>query len=181
MRKNLCIVLILLICFVTTFSYAENEIDNMDLQTQRDELRDQLDEVSSNLDNVQSDLSENLKQIEKLDLKIENSEGQLQEQESKITKLKESINKIESELNTVSEKYNKQKDLFQKRVVVLYEAGETQYLDIILKSRSLSEFLSSYFVMSELAQMDKDLLDDLGSKKKTIDLAKEKLEKEKKN
>lgn len=182
MRKNLCIVLILLICFVTTFSYAENQTSDTDtyLQTQRDELKDQLDEVSSNLDNVQSDLSENLKQIEKLDLKIENSEEQLKEQESKITKLKESINKIESELNTVAEKYNKQKDLFQKRIVVLYEAGETQYLDIILKSRSLSEFLSSYFVMSELAQMDKELLDDLGTKKKTIDLAKEKLEKEKK-
>ena len=37
MRKNLCIVLILLVCFVTTFSYAENEVTEQptDLQTQK--------------------------------------------------------------------------------------------------------------------------------------------------
>ena len=36
MRKSLCIVLILLVCFVTTFVYADNEEENnsTDLQTQ---------------------------------------------------------------------------------------------------------------------------------------------------
>ena len=45
MRKNLCIVLILLICFVTTFTYAENESENnstnlqtQDLQTQKNDI-----------------------------------------------------------------------------------------------------------------------------------------------
>ena len=182
MRKSLCIVLILLICFVTTFTYAENETENsttnlqsQDLQTQRDELQNQLSEANGELDEVQSNLSENLQQVEKLDEKISSAESQLEEQESKITELKDSISKIETELNTVTEKYEKQKELFKKRLVEIYEAGETQYLDILLKSRSLSDFLSSYYIITELAEIDNDLISGLEAKKKKIDLSKQKL------
>lgn len=180
MRKNLCIVLILLICFITTFTYAENEDNNTtDLETQREELQNQLNEANGELENVQSDLSENLQQIEKLDTKIESAEGQLEEQESKITKLKDSINQIEEQLNTVTEKYDRQKELFEQRLVAIYESGETQYLDILLKSRSLSDFLSSYYVITQLAEIDNNLISELETKKKNIDLSKQKLEKEK--
>ena len=181
MRKSLCIVLILLICFVTTFTYAEEENENntVDLQQQRSDLQNQLNEANGQLNDVQSNLSENLQQIEKLDNKIEASEEKLAEQESKITELKDSISKIEEELNTTTEKYEKQKKLFQQRLVATYEAGETQYLDILLKSKSLSDFLSSYYIITELAEIDNDLIEELESKKKTIDLSKQKLENEK--
>ena len=190
MRKSLCIVLILLICFVTTYTYAEDENENnttnntanlseMDLQTQREELQNQLSDASGQLEEVQSNLSENLQQIEKLDDKISKSESQLEEQESKITTLKDSISEIETELNTVTEKYDKQRKLFQNRLVAIYEAGETQYLDILLKSRSLSDFLSSYYIITEMAKLDDDLISELGEKKKKIDITKQKLENEK--
>lgn len=181
MRKNLCIVLILLICFVTTFTYAENETENSttDLQTQRNELQNQLSEANGELEEVQSNLSENLKQVEKLDEKISSAEQELAEQESKITELKKSISEIETELNTVTEKYEKQRKLFEQRLVATYEAGETQYLDILLKSRSLSDFLSSYYIITELAELDNDLISELEEKKNTIDLSKQKLENEK--
>lgn len=186
MRKNLCIVLILLICFVTTFTYAENESENnttnlqtQDLQTQRDELQNQLSEANGELEEVQSNLSENLQQVEKLDEKIATAETQLEEQESKITELKDSINKIETELNTVTEKYEKQRKMFEQRLVATYEAGETQYLDILLKSKSISDFLSSYYIITELAELDNDLISELEEKKKTIDLSRQKVENEK--
>lgn len=131
------------------------------------------------LNEVQSNLSENLQQIEKLDEKISSSEEQLEQQESKITELKNSISKIETELNTVTEKYEKQRKLFKQRLVAIYEAGETQYLDILLKSKSLSDFLSSYYVITQLAELDNDLITELEEKKNTIDLSKQKLENEK--
>lgn len=185
MRKNLCIVLILLICFLSTYTYAENEnnttnLQTQDLQTQRDELQNQLSEANGELNEVQSNLSENLQQVEKLDEKISTVEQQLEEQESKITELKDSISKIESELNTVTEKYEKQRKLFEQRLVATYEAGETHYLDILLKSKSLSDFLSSYYIITELAELDNDLITELEEKKKTIDLSKQKVENEKK-
>ncbi len=185
MRKSLCVVLILLIVFFATFTYAENEIQNetqnntVDIHTQRDELKNQLDEAEGELEDVQSNLSENLQQVEKLDQKISSAELELEEQESKITKLKQSIEKIEEELNTVSEKYDEQKEVFKERMVAIYEGGETQYLDILLKSKSLSDFLSGYYIITQLAELDNNLISELETKKKDISLSKQKLENEK--
>ena len=186
MRKNLCIVLILLVCFVTTYTYAEDENENQttnttpDLQTQRTELQNQLNEANGQLTDVQSNLSENLQQVEKLDSKIETAQQELTEQESKITELKDNINQIETDLNSVTEKYDKQVELFKQRMVAIYTSGETHYLDVLLKSKSLSDFISSYYVISELTTIDENLLNDLETKKKSMDLSKQKLENEKK-
>ena len=190
MRKNLCVVLILLICFMSVYTYAENDTENnsvnnsvnntTDLQTQRSDLQNQLNEANGQLDSVQSNLSENLQQVEKLDNRIESSEQELAEQESKITEFKNSINQIEEELNSVTEKYDKQVELFKKRMVAIYMAGDTQYLDVLLKSRSLTDFISSYYIISQLTDIDENLLNDLETKKKTINLSKQKLENEKK-
>ena len=184
MRKNLCIVLIILICFATIYTntYADNETENntVDLQTQRSDLQNQLNEANEQLNDVQSNLSENLQQVEKLDDRIETAQQELAEQESKITELKESIEEIETQLNSVTEKYNKQLELFKKRMVAIYMAGETQYLDVLLKSSSLSDFISSYYLISQLTEIDENLLNDLESKKKTMDLSRQKLENEKK-
>lgn len=189
MRKILCMVFILLICFVTTFTYAENEENtnnveentttSTDLQTQRELLKQQLEQATVDLDTIQTDLSENLQQIQKLDEKISTAEEELAGQESKIEELRKSISKVEEELDTVTAKYNKQKDLFEQRIVAVYEAGEIQYLDVLLKSTSLTDFISTYYQISEVAQSDEELLDDIEQKKKTIDLSKRKLENEK--
>ena len=189
MRKTLCMVFILLICFVTTFTYADNEENtnnveentttSTDLQTQRELLKQQLEQATVDLDTIQTDLSENLQQIQKLDEKISTAEEELAGQESKIEELRKSISKVEEELDTVTEKYNKQKDLFEQRIVAVYEAGEIQYLDVLLKSTSLTDFISTYYQISEVAQSDEELLDDIEQKKKTIDLSKRKLENEK--
>ena len=189
MRKTLCMVFILLICFVTTFTYAENEENtnnveentttSTDLQTQRELLKQQLEQATVDLDTIQTDLSENLQQIQKLDEKISTAEEELAGQESKIEEIRKSISKVEEELDTVTEKYNKQKDLFEQRIVAVYEAGEIQYLDVLLKSTSLTDFISTYYQISEVAQSDEELLDDIEQKKKTIDLSKRKLENEK--
>ena len=53
-------------------------------------------------------------------------------------------------------------------------------MDILLKSKSLSDFLSSYYIITELAELDNDLITELEEKKKTIDLSKQKVENEKK-
>ena len=188
MRKNLCVVLILLICFgaIYTYVYAENETENnisntaTDLQTQRSELQNQLNEANGQLENVQSNLSENLQQVEKLDSRIETAEKELAEQESKITELKESISQLETELNTITEKYDKQVELFKQRMVAIYIAGDTQYLDVLLNSSSLSDFISSYYIISQLTQIDEELINNLETKKKSMDLSIQKLENEKK-
>lgn len=182
MRKILCMLLSFVLCFLSTFVYAEeaNQEQNQttDLQIQQQELQNQIDEATTELTDVQNQLSENLQQIQKLDEKIETSESELQELNEKVETLKASIQQVETELVEQTEKYEKQKTVFEERVVAMYEAGETQYLDLLLNSTGLSDFLSTYYVLSEIAEYDAEILNDISEKKKQIELASQKLENE---
>ena len=65
----------------------------------------------------------------------------------------------------------------EKRLVAIYESGDTNYIDVLLKSSDLSEFLSNYYLISEITSLDKELLNEVEAEKKEIELSKQKLEK----
>lgn len=178
MRKILCIVLAFVICSFCVFPYVHAEDTATDLQTQREELQNQLNDANEQLDGVQSELSENLQQVQKLDEKISTSQQELDELNTKIADLQTSMDEVEAKLKEAEENYKKQKELLDNRLIAVYESSDTQYLDVILSSKNISDFLSNYFLITELATKDTELLEDMQGKKEEIELAKNKLEKD---
>lgn len=186
MRKSLCIVLAFVISSFSIFSYvlAEEETQNentnkstaTDLQAEQQQLQQQIEEANEELDSVQEELSDNLQQVQKLDEKIEKSQNELYELDIKTEQLQNSIEKIEKELKILEEKYNKQEEVLSQRLITMYESGDTNYLDVILSSRSVSDFLSNYFLITELTNYDTELLEEIGQKKDQIELTKKKLD-----
>ena len=184
MRKILCGVLAFVICSFSIITYAEDEnttnttntANNVtDLQTKQEEIKKQIEEQNGQLQDVQEELTENLQQVQKLDEKIESSEKELKELNEKIQKLTESTNKLEENLKTATQSYEKQKKLLEARLIAVYESGDTQYLDVILSSASLDDFLSNYFLVTELATYDEQLLEEVETKKNIIELANKRL------
>lgn len=186
MRKFLIIILAFVICLFSIFPYvqANNETGNTaveNLQNERNEIQNQMDEANGQLEGVQNDLSENLQQIQKLDERISESEQELNGLNSQIEELQTSMEEVENNLKKVEDAYNSQKKLLDNYLIAVQESDETEYLDVLLSSKSISEFLSSYFLISELASYEMDLLDDMQTKKDEINLSKEKLENDKKS
>lgn len=175
MRKILCVVLAFLICSFSVISYVQAE-EMTDLQTQQQELQNQINDATSELEGVKEELSENLQQVQKLDEKIQTSQTELDELNTKITELQTSIDEVEEKLKVAEERYNRQKEILEVRLVTMYETSDTQYLDVILSSRSVSDFLSNYFLITELANYDTELLEDMKEQKDEIELSKKKLD-----
>lgn len=175
MRKFIFIILAIIIfsCSILSYSYAENVTD---LQTRQEELQNELNSANDELEGVQTELSENLEQVQKLDEKIQNSQTELAELDSKIDGLLFQINEVESKLKVSEEQYNKKKELLEERLVQIYKSGDIQYLEVILSSRSISEFLSNYFLITELVNYDTELLDSIKEKKDEIESEKNKLD-----
>ena len=174
MRKILCGVLAFLIigCYIT-ISYAD---ELTDLQSKQENLQEQIQDATGNLENVQSDINENLQQVQNLDERINESTTKIEELNTKITELKNSISEIEGKLTEAQENYENQKKILEARLIAMYEAGETQYLDVFLQSRNISEFLSNYFLITEIASYDMELLEEMEDKKRVIDTAMQKLQ-----
>lgn len=175
MRKILCSVLAFLICSFSIISYVQAE-EMTDLQTRQEELKNQINEASGELEGVQEELSENLKQVQKLDERIANSQTELEELNSKIAELQNSIDEVGEKLKGAEERYKKQKEILEVRLVTMYETSDTQYLDVILSSRSVSDFLSNYFLITELANYDTELLEEMKAQKDEIETDKKKLD-----
>ena len=182
MRKFLIIVLAFVIMIISIFPYVHaesNETNNTvveNLQNERNEIQNQMNEASGQLEGVQNDLSENLQQVQKLDERITETEQELNDLNTKITELQSSIDEVEANLNTAEQNYNSQKKLLDNYLIEVQESSDVEYLDVLFSSKNISEFLSSYFLISELASYEMDLLDDMQAKKKDIELSKMKLE-----
>lgn len=184
MRKILCIVLAFIISslsIITCVQAEENSNTNTNqdsLRQEQENLQNQINEANENLENVQEDLSENLQQVQKLDEKIASSQSELDELNKKITELQTSIDDVSSKLKVAEESYNSQKELLDNRLIEIYEEGEIKYLDVLLSSKNMSEFLSTYFLVTELVEYDNQLLEDMEKQKHEIEISKEKLDNE---
>ena len=176
MRKILCYGLILIICSVCIFSYAENLNE---LQSRSQQIQGQINEANENLEEVKNELSSNLQQVQKLDETINQTETELQELNKKIEELKQNIEEVEENLKKVEETYEKQTKALDQRLVVSYEAGEANYLDVVLKSKNLGDFISNYYLISEIVAYDTELLEEVEKKKNEIETTKKVLDEKK--
>ena len=151
-----------------------------------DELRRQEQEIKNNISNAEGQKQEivaekdkELKEIYELQEKITQSENELKEIEDKLTDLNESITKKTKQIAQKEKEYAKNKELLEVRLAVMYEKGETSFLEILLKSSNLIEFLSNYYNFNQVVECDKELLTNIEKQKDEIEQSKNELEKEK--
>lgn len=153
-----------------------NEIN--EINEQRDDLKEKLEEANKQLEYVQGEMSTTLLEIQKLSDKIAGYESENAKLGTQLAELEKSINETTSLLSSVTEEYNKREEQLRERLVTIYEEGELSYLDVLLSSSSLSEMLSRYYVMQEIAEYDNELIDKVAEEKNTIELSQKKLENE---
>ena len=159
---------------------TENTVDNTieNLQEKHQEISSQIDEKKERLEYISSVLPEVMVQLQETNEKIAEYEKQIASLSDEAKNLEGSIANLEQQLQVAEEKYEAQKENFEKRLIVMYESGETTFLDVLLSSSSLPEFISTYFMMSEIASLDTELLTEVEMEKRGIETAKQTLEKQ---
>lgn len=175
MKKNrtIVIIMILILCVFSVSSFATSLTD---LEQKQNQINTQIDEKNQQLTEVQEQISSTLQEIQKLSEEIASYEEEISSLQGQTDELKVSIDELEKSLAVSQESYEKQKKALEGRLIVLYEAGETNYLDVLLHSKSLSDFISSYYYISEIVKYDKALLEDLERDKNKIETNKKTLE-----
>ncbi len=147
-----------------------------DLKSEQNENNKKINEAQSDLNEVQAEKTETVKQVEELSTQITDYETQIDELDGQISQLNKKIEQSQAELQKAQEDYTKQEELLNARLVATYEAGETSYLDVILSSESITDLISNYYLVTELATNDSELLDKIQEQKEQIEKAKKDLE-----
>ncbi len=174
MKKKfiMALIVVLLICTAYSTINAENLSD---LQAQKEQIKNELSGANENLEGLQVELTEALEEVSKVEVQIAEGEAELEETTAKLEELEKEIKQIQEKLNVIETDYEKQKDMFEKRIVALYEMGETTYLDVLLSSKSITDFISNYYLIGEVAQYDSELLDTIEREKDKIEQIKEQI------
>ena len=150
-------------------AYAENLSG---LQEQSNEITEALNETNNRLKVVQEELSTNMQQLQELDNQIEKSQEELNQINTQVDNLIIQISENEKKLTKTQKEYDNIQGLLDARLIKMYETPQLGSLQVLFESKSVTEFLSTYYAMKELAEYDKQLLETVKKQKQEIETTK---------
>ena len=176
MKKKVVVAILLIILMLSTNVMITFAATKSELQQQQDEIQDKIDEAEAKQEEVGEKITEATEKIKELSSQISAYENQIEELDGKLSDLEDSIEETEKELEEAEEQYDEQQKMLQARIVAQYEAGETTYLDVILGGGSLWDMVSNWQIVSDIAEKDNQLLEQIEANKNEIEVAKQTLE-----
>ena len=161
------LVIIIILQFNVVMAVSQKDLDNVN-----SEIEDKKEE----LEDVQSEKSQTMSEVEDLTTQIADYQLQIDELNSQISDLNSKIEESQKKVDEAQKEYEQNKELAEERLIVMQESGDTTYLDLILTSDSITDLISSYYLASELAQADTELLNGLEQERQNLENAKAELE-----
>lgn len=111
------------------------------IQKEVDDLNNKINTAQSEIDNLTIEIEEKTKLIDETTIKLEKTQKELEDKEA----------------------------MLEKRLVASYKAGDTSYLDVLLTSGSITEFLSNYYLIEQINEYDSELIETIKQTKKEIE------------
>ena len=192
MKKKLVsivLIIVLLQCFCI-FAFAENETasnvisneitDNItnELNEQKQQVDEKLEQTNTKLEYVQEELTDSLLRVQEIEDKVLSYEKEVNDLGVQMNDLQTSIDRETYNLMLASQDYEKLKQILLNRLVTIYETGNTTYLDVLLQSKDLTDFISRYYVIEEITEYDNTLINQVKNQKESLEQTTQKLENE---
>ncbi len=173
------ILTIIIIVIMLACSYSNIIIKAATLGEQKQEVQDKKEEAEQKLEYVQDELSKEIVKIQELDDTIRQTEEDISDLESELGNLQKRIKKKEKTLNKIEESYIENEDLLEQRLIANYEVGDITYLDMLMNSANIIDFLSSYYSIQEIVKYDIELLEQIEKERKQVETSKKELDEKK--
>ena len=139
-----------------TISQVQNELDNVE---------DQKDQVKNDLAKVASDIKTMQATVNTLNANIKNTASEITSTEKKIEKKKKDMQKREEGLN--------------ERLRVMYKNGSVGFVDVLLGSGSVSEFLSNMEMIQRIYENDVEVMETLQKEHEELEVIRKELKEKK--
>lgn len=179
MKKKIVAIISMIVLIFCFYSFSISNATS--LSEQQQQVQQQKQEAEQKLEYVQEELSARVVKIQELEDNIQKSQEEIDSMEGELEVLQTKVDETTNQLNEVQERYKENEELLEERLVVLYETGDVTFIDILLRSASLIEFLSNYYTIEQIVQNDTELLQTIEKERKEIENTKNELEEQKAN
>lgn len=176
MSKRKCIWICIILVTIMFLSNIRTtySVDLNSLLSKENDIQSKLDNAKKELKKIDAEKSEVEKQLNQLN-------AQISIYQSEIDLLQVKIDENEAKLVELEADYEARSKTLAKRIVAQYETGDITYLDFLLTSESLTDFISNYYMLGEIAQMDVTMLNKIQNTKSEIEQIKQQLAEDKSN
>lgn len=175
-KKILSIIMIIAILVCSYFSVC---VRAATLSEQQQEVQNKKEEAEQKLEYVQEELSEAVIKIQELDDTIRQAEADIESLENELSTLQIEIDKTTIRLEEIEQSYIENEELMKQRLVAMYESGDATYLDILLHSTNIIDFISNYYSIQQIIQSDTELLVEIDREKNDVEKTKVDLDEKK--
>lgn len=175
-NKIICIFLILTLCASCIQIYATSKTD---LNNQSSSIDSKISETEHEISEVSSNLSSAMKEVQTLITQIGTYEQSISDLNSQIEDAENQIKEKEAQIEKTGKDLEEKQELLDQRLVAVYESGNTSYIELLLSSSDLSDFISKYYLISELATYDTELIETIRESKEKLENDKVQIEKSK--
>lgn len=177
-RKRTAAIALLLICsliFSAGTAYAANS-SLSDKKQKSKNINNQIQQEKNALKQGQAEEENLKKQIQELEERIGEAENQMETLRGKIQTKEGQVAEAKKDLEKAERDVEAQNDNLNVRLRTMYKNGSIGFLDVLLGSGSLSEFISNIDMVQRVHSSDKEVLGDLKERYEAVNDKKKKLE-----
>ena len=149
---------ILLLLFQMVFAGVIYATPITQTEKEKKKSQDRLDSVNQEIDTIQKNKDFATQQVSELEDKLTALLVTIQVLEGELEEKKVSLRAAESDYDQAAADERDQYDAMKKRIRYVYEKGEPDYLDILLKSNSLSDALCENEYFRQLYEYDQNMI-----------------------
>lgn len=186
MKKKIVVVIAIMLALSSTALFtpeiqAQSELQKLQkdidsLKANEKDIKNKANQTANKINKISSDIKSITKEINNLDLQLADTENKIALKEEEIEDTEMQAKEAAQLLDEAIARVEARDELLKKRVRAMYEIGEVSYLETLLDSKSIGDFLTRVDNIEKVVDSDKKILADNIADKEEIEARK--LEKE---
>lgn len=173
-KRIVTYLLILLILSLTVVQAYAGKMD--DLKKQQKNTNQKITDTKNQIKTLEKKTEDVSKQIRDLDLKVDDATTELEIVEVELVTLGHDIDRTTIELEEAEEALDDRKDTFNQRLRVMYMNGNVGYLELLLTSKNVKDFLNRKDMIQSITDHDTELINFMKEQKDIVDNKKNELQ-----
>ncbi len=169
---SLVLALALSISCIGTSAFADPNSDRSTYEQKLEENKNNYKSAQEQVDEIEASIQSVNSQMEDISIDIEELNAEILEAEGKIEESNKKVQATESDIKEQNEK-------FSERMKAMYINGMGSYVEALLNSNSISDFMSRLNNINIMINSDKEIVSSLNEKIETIEKQKKVVQDEK--
>jgi len=144
--------------------------DELSEQQQRlNELNQQMNQQQNNLNKASRTEKSIMGQVEGIERDADKTQQEINTLEDRVNHLTNSIAAADKQIKAQQKELDKQTRQLGDRLVIIYEQGESTYLEVLLGANDIRDFITRLDMLTTIIEQDRDLIDTINRNKKDLD------------